>query len=51
MFTHIPTGQRFNNRLEAKRTMGTAKYNRALRRREFTLHCTDDEFNSDRNSK
>ena len=41
MFTHIPTGLRFNNRKEAKMLMGTSKYNRALKNREFTLHCND----------
>lgn len=42
MFTHIPTGYKFNNRLEAKRIMGTSRYNKALKAREFTLHCNDD---------
>ena len=41
MFTHIPTGNRFANRKEAKKIMGTSSYNRALKNREFTLHCTD----------
>lgn len=42
MFTHIPTGHKFKNRLEAKRVMGTSRYNKALRNREFTLHCDED---------
>lgn len=43
MFTHIPTGHRFNNRKEAKIVMGSSRYNRALKNREFTLHCNDDK--------
>ena len=44
MFTHIPTGQRFNNRKEAKMVLGSANYNRELRKGNFTLHCLDEEY-------
>lgn len=50
MFTHIPTGHKFENRLEAKRVMGSSRYNKALKNREFTLHCTEvNNLNTDNN--
>lgn len=38
MFTHIPTGKTFENRLQAKIEMGSSRYNRAVKNREFTFH-------------
>ena len=35
MIKHIPTGQIFNNRKEAKIGLGHANYNRALKAREI----------------
>lgn len=43
MFTHIPTGHKFSNRKEAKIVMGSSRYNKALKNREFTLHCNENK--------
>lgn len=41
MLLHIPTGYIFKNRLEAKRVMGSGRYNRLNRKREFRSIITD----------
>ena len=38
MITHIPTGKKFNNRLECKLFFGHTEYNRRVRDCEFTFH-------------
>lgn len=38
MFTHIPTGKQFENRLQAKLYFGSANYNRRAKNKEFTFH-------------
>ena len=38
MFIHIPTGQKFENRLQAKHFFGSSNYNKRVRNNEFTFH-------------
>ena len=38
MITHIPTGRKFDNRLQAKLYFGHSDYNRRCRNREFIFH-------------
>lgn len=38
MITHIPTGRKFDNRLQAKIYFGHSDYNRRCRNREFIFH-------------
>lgn len=38
MITHIPTGRKFENRLQAKIYFGHSDYNRRCRNREFIFH-------------
>lgn len=38
MFTHIPTGKVFENRLQAKLYFGSANFNKRVKNSEFTFH-------------
>ena len=40
MFKHLKTGLIYNNRLDAIITMGTSRYRKALRNKEFEWNYT-----------
>ena len=50
MFTHIPTGYKFENRLDAKRVMGSSRYNKAVKNREFSFHDGREVIPKDNNN-
>lgn len=50
MFTHIPTGKIFENRLQAKLYFGSANFNKRVKNSEFTFHDGRNINSKDKNT-